>query len=327
MSPISRELLNRYIQDDCTAEEREAVHRWLDENDLEDYEVAPHSGRMAHKALMNWDLLTDKLEELRPVSVPARRLFTWRKVAAACIGIALLGGGVWFYFTYKPRSLTYQTTYGEIKRINLPDGTIVTLNARSMLSITPGFNQLNRTVYLEGEAYFQVKGKAAIPFIVRPGTPKRATGLMVTVLGTSFDVSAFSDDPTIAIALKEGKVSVNPPGSGAPGDGEMVLAPGEEAVFHKNSRRLVLEKKFNPKARLAWQGQDLYFQDADIAEVLRKLERFYGVSFSTTSLRSRQWHLSGEYRRQTLTDVLESLSFNYNIGYRIQGTKVILFDQ
>lgn len=323
MSPISRELLQRYIQGDCSAEERDAVHRWLDENDLEDYDAELHVGNMHQRSKRQWNLLTNKLEELRPVSVPLPRQLPWRKLAAACVAVALAGAAV-FYFVRTTSVQTYQTNYGEIKRVNLPDGTIVTLNACSKLSVSHGFNRQNRKVYLQGEAYFQVTSRAAVPFVVNPGAPRKASGLTVTVLGTSFDVSAFADDPTISVALKEGKVKIEPRVSGS---SELVLTPGQEAVFHKNTRRLVLEGNFDRKAKLAWQGQDIYFRDADISEVLRKLERFYGVSFVTSGLDARHWQLSGEYKNQTLTDVLESLSFNYNIGYRITGQKVILFDQ
>lgn len=328
MSPISRELLRKYIEGGCTPEEEEVVHRWLDDNDLDDYSVDDRQSRLTRKVERNWRTLTGQLEELKPLVGlgSQRRIRLWRKSLAAAALAAVLASGVLVYQRVVRSRHVYRTDFGEIKRINLPDGTIVTLNARSEMRVSGGFEKgRGRDVYLQGEAYFQVNRHQDRPFIVHTGTAHGRNGVSITALGTSFDVSAFSDDPRIAVALSEGKVLVKAPGR--TGRQQAYLSPGEQAVFDKQDSRLSVKDRFDKKQAISWQVQDIYFENADIAEVLRKLERFYGVSFDTAALKPRHWQLSGEYRNQTLHDVLESLSFNYSLRYRLQGKEVILSDE
>lgn len=329
MSPISRELLNKYIEGECSSEEEEFVHRWLDENDLDEYLPADRQRKVGRKERRNWRFLTEQLGELKPMAegLAAGRRFRYvRPLAAVVAALVLLGAGLLLYREVRRSRFTYKTDFGEIKRINLADGTIVTLNARSVLRIPENFaKQGRRSVYLKGEAYFQVKHQPDHPFNVYVQQPGKRNQVTVTALGTSFDVSAFSDDPKIAVALSEGKVMVK--SGNTEGTQQVVLRPGELAVFNKSSSKLVVENRFNKKEAMAWQVQDIYFKNADIGDVLRKLERFYGVSFDTGYLKPRHWQLSGEYKNQTLKDVLESLSFNYNLQYDIKGDVVTLSDE
>jgi ferric-dicitrate binding protein FerR (iron transport regulator) len=147
----------------------------------------------------------------------------------------------------------------------------------------------------------------------------------VTVLGTSFDVSAFSDDPKVAVSLKEGKVLVEAEDHGENKQQNALLTPGEQAIFTKSTANLNVSS-LNPKASFGWQNQDIFFENADIDEVLRKLQRYYGVTFDTGLLKQRHWQLTGEYKNETLAEVLESLSFNYNLKYKIEGSRVILYE-
>jgi len=310
------------MQGQCTSEEESTVHRWLDENDIDHYPASYKEERSDKKLTKNWYRLTEQVNELKIAAYPGKRLKIRRlKVAAAIAGILLLAlAATWYTTQQVKRTTTYQTTYGEVKRINLSDGTIVTLNAQSALDVPERFNKSNREVHLRGEAYFQVKHHADKPFVVHAGK------LTITALGTSFDVSAFADDPEIAVALKEGKVLVKSILHQRMNTGEVMLNPGEEAVYKKNTHDLLVNR-FNDKSRLAWQAQDIYFENADINEVLRKLERFYGVRFDAHLIKPRHWQLSGEYKNQTLQDVLESLCFNYNLKYRVEGQKVILYEK
>ncbi|TAN01127.1 MAG: DUF4974 domain-containing protein [Chitinophagaceae bacterium] len=321
MSPISRELLKKYIQGKCSEEEEQMVHHWLDESDLNNYWSPAGNKKIVKKKERNWNHLTAQIAELRTVAPEKRNTRRiWVGIAAAAVGIVLVASFMWSYWSYNSKEIKYQTTYGEIKKISLPDGTTVTLNAQSSLSIRQDFDNKSRNVYLDGEAYFQVKHEANKLFVVHAGK------LSVKVLGTSFAVSAFPNDPDVAVSLKEGKVLVEAPEHQEKRVQHVILTPGEQAVFTKNTTGLEVDK-LNPKASFGWESQDIFFENANIDEVLRKLERYYGVSFDTQLLKSRHWQLTGEYKNETLQEVLESLSFNYNLKYKIEGQKVILYEQ
>jgi len=231
-------------------------------------------------------------------------------------------GALAAYWVFSVKSSPqYVTGFGEVKSIVLPDGTGVTLNAKSSLTVNEHFNKKKRIVELTGQAFFRVKEEADIPFIVK--TKK----VDVKVLGTSFDVSAFENESNVSVALKEGKVLVQSDFFKKEYKKGILLQPGEEAVFKKKTKKVSL-KKYNKKIKQAWQRQTIYFENASISEVLHKLERFYGVSFDTKGLGKKEgWQLSGKYQNQTLKEVLESLSFNYDLKFTIKDDKVILYDK
>lgn len=318
MLPVNRELLDKYIQGQCTPQEESIVLRWLDKNDIEDYPDVHSEKKYNSKERAGWQQLIKHFDELQPVS--ERKKFFGRKWiwAAATIAV-IIGFSVYFsqsrLFDYATK---YQTSYGEVKRITLTDGTTVTLNARSVLEVKRGFGQKNRTVYLEGEAFFEVKQKAEEPFMVN--TKK----LSVAVLGTSFNVSAFANDQEQTVSLKKGKVRVELPSK--KGSEDIILTPGEEIKYSKSGDAIKVGK-VNNKEILSWQKQIIYFEDASIDDVVNKLERFYGVHIDIRYLHSRNWQLTGEYKNATLEEILESLSFNYNLKYKIEGGRVILYEK
>lgn len=318
MSPIDKALLERYMNGECTPEEEDLVHCWLDENDAGEYPEVHSVKKYDRKIRSGWRRLAGQLAEYRIVPMRRRAVVIRRAAAVAASGLIVAVSSLYTcyrmdVFRYKQE---YQTASGEIKRIHLDDGTAVTLNARSTLKVERGFNEADRKVTLEGEAYFQVKQDAARPFIVNSGK------LSVTVLGTSFDVSAFSKEPEMKVSLKEGKVLITAPSQEKAE--QMILSPGDEAVFNQDTRELSLTK-LNPREIYSWQVQVIYFENAGMQEVTGKLERFYGVTFDTHLLRPARWQLNGEYRNQTLREVLESLAFNYNLKFSIEGNKVILY--
>jgi ferric-dicitrate binding protein FerR (iron transport regulator) len=130
----------------------------------------------------------------------------------------------------------------------------------------------------------------------------------------------------VAVSLKEGKVLVEAGEHGANKQQNALLKPGEQAIFTKSTASLNVSN-LNPKLSFGWETQDIVFENADIDEVLRKLQRYYGVTFDTGLLKQRHWQLTGEYKNETLAEVLESLSFNYNLKYTIEGNRVVLYER
>lgn len=322
MPIIDRALLEKYIKGECSPEEEALILQWIDETDSDEYPVVHGAKKYRHKLEKGWIELTGSVEELQPYS-PIKRLSKkkWWWAAAAAIAV-LMGFSLWMFlpgllgsFRYEMR---YQTSYGEIKRINLPDGTAVTLNSESTLEIEKGFNKKNRVVSLRGEAFFDVKHDAAIPFEVE------TKHIVVKVLGTSFNVSAFNNDPDANVLLKNGKVMVREIKN--KGGKSVLLSPGETAIYRKENASLEI-KQLNPKVQLAWQQRVIAFQDADMKEVVHQIERYFGVTIDISHLPQRQWKLTGEYKDQSLEGILQSLSFSYGIKYSIEEDKVELYDK
>lgn len=320
MAPFNKEILQKYIDGKCTPEEEQELLKWLDYNDIDKYELAEFKEIAERRLQKNWNILARQIPALQ-VTGSFRRWRQRRKLwlAAAVVGgLIVLGAGLSIWLG-RENVIGYYAKYGEVKSVVLPDGTVATLNATSSIVLDDDYNQTNRLVYLQGEAFFQVKQHAGKPFIVQ------AEKLHITALGTSFDVSAFGNDNSITVALKEGKVAVKVRTDETK---QVILTPGEEVVYHKeHPEQLKVERQFDEKERLAWRKQIIYFQNADLQEVKHKLERFYGVTIDATAIKNPAWKLSGEYRNETLENVLKSLSFNYGLYYNIDGDRVILTEK
>jgi ferric-dicitrate binding protein FerR (iron transport regulator) len=162
---------------------------------------------------------------------------------------------------------TLTTPRGGQFRVVLPDGTAVWLNAATSLRYPTAFNGSERVVTLKGEAYFEVARDPQRPFRVQ--IDERTT---VEVLGTHFNIHAYSDENQISTTLLEGKVVVTR------SDAQLrrvVLNSGQQAIAGKES--LSLSQHVNTDQVMAWKNGMFNFDGLDLPAVLRQLARWYDV--------------------------------------------------
>lgn len=160
---------------------------------------------------------------------------------------------------------TLHTPRGRKFRMQLPDGTLVWLNAASALTFPTAFTGTERKVELTGEAYFEV-AKGKMPFVV---TLSNQTS--VTVLGTHFNISSYADDPGISTTLLEGAVRVDVP------EHPSVLKPGQQLLFDKTAGTVALNKQADTAAVMAWKNGVLNFQDKKLTTVIAMIARWYDI--------------------------------------------------
>ena len=163
------------------------------------------------------------------------------------------------------------TALGDRSVINYSDGTRITLNSNSNLRYPAEFGDYKREIYLDGEAYFEVAPDSTKPFLVH-------SGLVTTeVLGTKFNVSAFSDEDKIRVSLVEGQVKVENPDSGK-GQVESILSQNFQITYDITNNTSKIEK-FDSLEIIGWRRNVLVFNDESLSTVFNKLERAYGVQF------------------------------------------------
>jgi ferric-dicitrate binding protein FerR (iron transport regulator) len=156
---------------------------------------------------------------------------------------------------------TLSTARGEQYQITLSDGTKVWLNAATTLTFPASFaSQAERAVEVNGEAYFEVAADPARPFKVRTRQQQ------IQVLGTSFNVNTYADEPFATTTLLRGAVSIN---------GTQVLKPGQQAVSTENGTLKITT--VNTDGIIAWKNGYFEFNDENIYEVMRKIARWYDV--------------------------------------------------
>ncbi len=164
------------------------------------------------------------------------------------------------------------TPNGRQYQVILPDGTKVWLNAASTLKYPTAFTGKERLVELAGEAYFEVTGRPAasggkMPFIVKTSRQQ------IRVVGTSFNVNAYQNEPSVKTTLLEGKVRVD--GVADPSEG-VDLLPGRQATTAGDGSTTVEENADLAKV-MAWKNGAFNFEGLRLEEAMRQLERWYDI--------------------------------------------------
>lgn len=205
------------------------------------------------------------------------------------------------------------TSYGSQSEVVLPDGTKVFLNSGSNLSYRYNKHSKIREVEFSGEGFFEV-AKNEQPFTI-----ETTEGLKVEVLGTKFNLTAYSNDKTIQTALVEGKVEITNKGGQ-----KVLMAPGQIVEFEKDSEQLNLISG-NINHNSAWRKHKMYLNNSSLAETCKKLERMYDVriKFQPEKL-GEEIHHTGVLQEETILDILEALKELSNISYKLKGKEITI---
>jgi ferric-dicitrate binding protein FerR (iron transport regulator) len=199
-----------------------------------------------------------------------------------------------------------RTPRGGQFKVILPDGTAVWLNAASSIRYPVAFTAKERTVSITGEAYFEIAPDAAKPFSVSVNDMK------VTVLGTHFNINAYTDEHTINTTLLEGAVLVQT------GSGSRRLAPGQQARVKPGSNEIEYLKQTNVNSAIAWKNGYFSFNDEDIPTVMRQLARWYNIEVTYTD-KSPEGTFTGEIGRTLTQDQLFKILSRAGIHFKIEG--------
>jgi len=202
------------------------------------------------------------------------------------------------------------TPRGRHFRLVLPDGTQVWLNAASSLRYPTVFTGPERKVEVNGEAYFEVAKNTSMPFIIK--TP---TETSVQVLGTAFDINAYSDEPSINTSLLSGSVKVV--AGPLPSQRTALLMPGGQAQVTADGNIKVVDHADLGKV-MAWKNGVFNFQDAGLKEVMRQLARWYDIDI-VYEQGVPDFEFEGEINQgNTLAVVLNSLE-KVGVHFRLEN--------
>jgi len=243
------------------------------------------------------------------------KLLTWgqsfQRVAAILIIPLLLSFVAYSYFQNKKTAniISYaeiQCPLGVRVKFQLPDGSTGFLNSGSKLKYPVVFSK-QRTVDLTGEAYFDVVHNEDIPFHVN------TRNLDIKVLGTQFDVSAYSDGSVTEVVLKEGKVEIK----GKSGVFAQTLLPGEKITFDPLTNSLNV-KKVDPKLYSAWTNGYLVIDNERLGLAVRKIERWYNAEISIQDEGLKNFRFRATFSDEPLEEVLRFISMTTPITYKIE---------
>lgn len=275
-----KEILTRYVNNQATSVEVDAVNHWYDTLEVSDSKAK------------------DLNQSGNPKVIP---LYLWASAACICIMIAFAG---WFYFRPDPVQAIdtlIRTAAAERKEITLTDGTVVVLNTGTELLVSANFNDKERRVVLKGEAYFRVAKDPLKPFVIQSGQ------LRTLVLGTSFNINAYPHRERIKVSVVTGLVRV----SQTKDKSETVLADqmvaNQTVSFFKKTGKF---EKNNEEALLitSWKDNKLYIDNASIPDIAEQLKGFYNLDVRDLSHSGRTDRYTIRFNKESMKSVLEILT-------------------
>lgn len=207
------------------------------------------------------------------------------------------------------------TAKGQRTHLRLSDGTQVVLNAESRLRIPESYGQGSRTLYLEGEAFFDVRHDEEQPFVVI--SPQG----YVKDLGTQFNVMTY-DSTQYEVAVKEGLVAMGTVKAGTPQKKLVELTPNKLGIL-KTVGGLTVSDIENISLFTGWANGRLIFKQTPFSEVARRLERWFGITCTIKNPELYQRTLTATYDQMPLNEVLQVLSASLRLSYERTGKEVI----
>jgi transmembrane sensor len=230
------------------------------------------------------------------------------------------------------------TRRGSKTRVQLPDGTVVMLNAGSKLTYHKDFGKVLREVNLTGEGYFDVQ-KMDKPFIIH------TTSINIKVLGTVFNVKAYPEDKNTVTSLIRGSIEVTM--KDRPND-KIILSPSEKLVVENNTvsennssitsggttepvinTLVAINKlKYSPVdssvAEAEWINNKLVFRDESFEDLAARMERWYDVDIEINDRTLNEQRLNGIFEKETINEALEALKISIPFKHQQTGHKIII---
>lgn len=315
-------LLVKYLIGSLSSEEMEEVMRWRDlsaENETVFSEVL--------RLRLSWNTAKYADNEridmaLKKVNVRINRARRYRiarsllKYAAVILLLVSFSAVGWNYF--KPE--TYMTiALGDsegVKKVTLDDGSVVWLRGNSVLKIPQSFSAVNRTVSLQGEAFFDVAKNAQYPLYVSTNY------VNIKVLGTAFNVKTDEKHQNVETVLARGKVALldkqwNP---------ILDMSPGEKVTYDNNKNEYATEV-VDVNVCTAWRLNQFVFENVTLREIVNQLSVKFNVNINLESTKLAQRKFRCVINEdESLPDILKLLKYLAPIQYRIEGKEIFIYE-
>lgn len=315
---INEIILLQYVKGELTDERQHEVEQWISRSEenrrlAEDYYTL--SFAVSSLEAMRRSAPEEALRKVnrRIKNNHSRRFYVRLQRVAALLFVPLLilSGYLVFRPKEKPHVFYLETriTPGMIGSTVLPDGTKVWLNSASYLKYPTVFSEELREVELDGEAYFEVTQDSIRPFIVH--TDKSS----VTVLGTAFNIDAYSYNNFIATTLVNGSIQFDYK-SPLNRKHAIRMEPSEQIIYDKQTSEARKNNTYLPKD-IAWKDGQIILRETPLSEILWILSKRFNVEFQIKDPALYKQSFTGVFTNQQIERVLEHFRVSSGIRYRI----------
>lgn len=346
-------ILRRYLEGSCSEQELRQLGEWLQENPAnEDFFKTyieqwdpEESGNFEADVQVAWQHFKKRYnfpsrsESIEILSTAKKRaiytnsskthkrgyLYWFSFAAAAMVLIVSLvwAGQPWVEVEEQAGNTEIATqeittSKGQRTNLKLSDGSLVTLNAESKLKIPENYGEPDRTLYLKGEAFFEVQHDETHPFIVI--TPRG----YVKDLGTQFNITAY-DSNQVEVALKEGLASLGEVEEGILKEELVELSPNKLGIL-KQGGRFTISDINDIQTFTGWAEGKLVFKQTPFPEVVERLERWFDIECVVEDPQLTERTLTATYSDMPLDEVLKVLSISVRATFEREKRQVTFQD-
>ena len=283
---MNKDILYKFFEGNASFEEEAAVKQWMEES------AENRLAFLKERKLFDAMLLLGNEEIIKNgkkrFSINLSSLRTELIKIAAVVAITL--GGSYFYYqsSLEKELMAMQTITvpaGQRINITLVDGTNVWVNARTSLSYPVKFGKNNRQVVLDGEAYFDVTKDKSKPFIVQ------TDNYNVEVLGTKFDVNAYSETGEFETTLMSGSVKV---ASASDSTQKITLKPNNKVYLQDGKLHVTAVDDYNP---YRWKEGLICFKNETFTSIMKDFEKYYGLTIQVKNKNVFKYVYTGKFRQ------------------------------
>lgn len=323
-----RQLIEGYLKGNLSKEDFELLQRWYASFGESDAKVPGLEDDRASQALQAE--LDARIQRVinAPATIAARtrKRLGWQQIAAAAAIIVALGGTFWYTerqyaaseigMPAQHQALSeVRTGVRQVKRLVLPDGSIIHVNANSVIRISERMDGNQREVFLdEGEAYFEIARDTLRPFVVR------AANLAVEVLGTAFNIKSYAVLDDITVAVSRGKVRVRDASRVL---GEMLVNEG--LTYNKLDGEVSLVQ-LNPTMTYSWIRGAIPLEKARFSELALALYNLYGVRLKSDDPRTVHHNYNLILRSdRSLDETMDVICSIHKTTYRRERNEITIY--
>ncbi len=358
------DLIQKFISDQISAEELQQLSRYLNQDgnsaEIEAYSREKwQNNKKNHNIRPNqiWSMIKGKIAEDKGISISfqATAFKTIYRIAgyAALIAAFLLVSWL-IYRSYANKAGSAANVYSEFivpygskSSVILPDGTNIRLNSGSRIKYANDFFHGERTVFLEGEAFFDVKPSEKIPFIVK------TSDINIRVYGTKFNVKSFQEEKDVEMALVSGSVVIEKVDNKGNIVQNIKIKPNQIITYSKTDDRFLLKTSEIPtrdkskyeqdnlniepvittepaisqsmEKATSWINNRLTFRGDSIYVLISKLQRWYGVEITLKNKNLNKSTFTGTFDNETIEQALNALKLTTRFSYTIEKNKIVIY--
>lgn len=301
-----------YISKSADIATNERVEEWMNSEDFNEdlFNKIQKIYNITGETQKHSDLETNTAKQrfFDAIENEERKNYSWKKIIKYAAMVAILvSTALYTYQILVPNDIiSIETAYSDCEQIHLPDGSVVWLNSSSKLSYNP---KSPRTLFLDGEAFFEVAKDKEYPFTVE--TPDH---VIVKALGTSFNVKSYAENTFTETVLLTGKVEVS---SKEYFKNSIIMLPNDKVKIFKNDGRVVTSKSSNAaSSSIAWRESKIQFNNKPFLEIAKDLKIQHNVNIRFENEQISNSRFTGSFDQDLpINDILEVLKASKDFEY------------